>query len=72
MIHPIIFRNVCVVDQVCNHATKQEDCDQTDDSEANVDSFWLSSACGSDFFMAPEVFQGRYTAKADVFALGID
>ncbi|CAK8691380.1 unnamed protein product [Clavelina lepadiformis] len=39
--------------------------------EINVDNCWLSSACGSDFFMAPEVFQGHYTAKADVFALGI-
>ena len=36
----------------------------------NVNDCWLSSACGSDFFMAPEVFEERYTAKADVFALG--
>ncbi|XP_068598781.1 serine/threonine kinase 35, like [Brachionichthys hirsutus] len=37
----------------------------------NVNKFWLSSACGSDFFMAPEVWEGHYTAKADIFALGI-
>lgn len=37
----------------------------------NLNSFWLSSACGSDFFMAPEVWEGHYTAKADIFALGI-
>ncbi|KAK5871883.1 hypothetical protein PBY51_012624 [Eleginops maclovinus] len=37
----------------------------------NLNKFWLSSACGSDFFMAPEVWEGHYTAKADIFALGI-
>lgn len=37
----------------------------------NLNSFWLSSACGSDFYMAPEVWEGHYTAKADIFALGI-
>lgn len=37
----------------------------------SLNSFWLSSACGSDFFMAPEVWEGHYTAKADIFALGI-
>ncbi|KAF3856879.1 hypothetical protein F7725_017602 [Dissostichus mawsoni] len=37
----------------------------------NVNKFWLSSACGSDFFMDPEVWEGHYTAKADIFALGI-
>ncbi|XP_070758989.1 serine/threonine-protein kinase 35-like [Enoplosus armatus] len=37
----------------------------------NVNKFWLSSACGSDFYMAPEVWEGHYTAKADIFALGI-
>lgn len=37
----------------------------------HLNSFWLSSACGSDFFMAPEVWEGHYTAKADIFALGI-
>ena len=30
----------------------------------------LESACGSDFFMGPEVYKGNYTSKADVFALG--
>ncbi|XP_053316749.1 serine/threonine-protein kinase PDIK1L-like [Spea bombifrons] len=37
----------------------------------NVNQQRFSSACGSDFYMAPEVFEGRYTAKADVFSLGI-
>ncbi|KAM4588204.1 serine/threonine-protein kinase 35-like [Odontesthes bonariensis] len=37
----------------------------------NLNKFWLSSACGSDFYMAPEVWEGHYTAKADIFALGI-
>ncbi|XP_048873953.1 serine/threonine-protein kinase 35-like [Brienomyrus brachyistius] len=39
--------------------------------DINVNKFWLSSACGSDFYMAPEVWEGHYTAKADIFALGI-
>uniref|UniRef100_A0A3Q3C4L0 non-specific serine/threonine protein kinase n=1 Tax=Haplochromis burtoni TaxID=8153 RepID=A0A3Q3C4L0_HAPBU len=40
-------------------------------SSVNINKFWLSSACGSDFYMAPEVWEGHYTAKADIFALGI-
>ena len=40
-------------------------------NNVNVNKCWLSSACGSDFFMAPEVWEGHYTAKADIFALGI-
>lgn len=42
-----------------------------DKSRNNINKFWLSSTCGSDFFMAPEVWEGHYTAKADIFALGI-
>ncbi|KAJ8265732.1 hypothetical protein COCON_G00148310 [Conger conger] len=41
------------------------------DKNVNVNKYWLSSACGSDFYMAPEVWEGHYTAKADIFALGI-
>ncbi|XP_059810729.1 serine/threonine-protein kinase pdik1l isoform X1 [Hypanus sabinus] len=37
----------------------------------NVNRCWLSTACGSDFYMAPEVWEGHYTAKADIFALGV-
>ncbi|NWU01557.1 PDK1L kinase, partial [Urocynchramus pylzowi] len=37
----------------------------------NVNQQCLSSACGSTFYMAPEVWEGHYTAKADVFALGV-
>ncbi|NXM77234.1 PDK1A kinase, partial [Serilophus lunatus] len=39
--------------------------------KGNVNRHCFSSACGSNFFMAPEVWEGHYTAKADVFALGI-
>uniref|UniRef100_H2Z8D4 Protein kinase domain-containing protein n=1 Tax=Ciona savignyi TaxID=51511 RepID=H2Z8D4_CIOSA len=46
-------------------------CTRADTNTPDVNHHWFSSACGSDFFMAPEVFEGRYTAKADVFALGI-
>ncbi|XP_066240351.1 serine/threonine-protein kinase 35 [Saccopteryx leptura] len=42
-----------------------------DSKNVNVNKYWLSSACGSDFYMAPEVWEGHYTAKADIFALGI-
>lgn len=32
----------------------------------------LSSMCGSDFYMAPEVWAGHsYTAQADIFSLGV-
>ncbi|XP_060793698.1 serine/threonine-protein kinase 35 [Neoarius graeffei] len=41
------------------------------EKNVNINKFWLSSACGSDFYMAPEVWEGHYTAKADIFALGI-
>ncbi|XP_061687315.1 serine/threonine-protein kinase 35-like isoform X2 [Syngnathoides biaculeatus] len=44
---------------------------EDEDKNVNVNKFWLSSACGSDFYMAPEVWEGHYTAKADIFALGI-
>nr|XP_039257058.1 mitogen-activated protein kinase 17-like [Styela clava] len=60
--------------KVCNHPIKDDPdkiVDEDEENDINVDTCWLSSACGSDFFMAPEVFEGRYTAKADVFALGI-
>jgi len=31
-----------------------------------------SSTCGSDFYMAPEVWGGlTYTARADIFSLGV-
>ncbi|XP_053704619.1 serine/threonine-protein kinase 35 [Synchiropus splendidus] len=43
----------------------------TNGNQNNINKFWLSSACGSDFYMAPEVWEGHYTAKADIFALGI-
>uniref|UniRef100_A0A8D2QB54 Protein kinase domain-containing protein n=1 Tax=Zonotrichia albicollis TaxID=44394 RepID=A0A8D2QB54_ZONAL len=40
-------------------------------ADFGLSKYWLSSACGSDFYMAPEVWEGHYTAKADIFALGI-
>ncbi|NWV24603.1 PDK1L kinase, partial [Origma solitaria] len=39
--------------------------------KGNVNRRRFSSTCGSDFYMAPEVWQGHYSAKADVFALGV-
>ncbi|XP_069014842.1 serine/threonine-protein kinase pdik1l-B [Embiotoca jacksoni] len=43
-------------------------------SEGEVDASRqrFSSTCGSDFYMAPEVWGGRsYTAQADIFSLGV-
>lgn len=32
----------------------------------------FSSTCGSDFYMAPEIWAGlSYTAQADIFSLGV-
>ena len=33
--------------------------------------YYLRSECGTEFFMAPEVYNGHYTEKADVFSLGM-
>lgn len=52
----------------CRGADEREDRDK---NNVNINKFWLSSACGSDFYMAPEVWEGHYTAKADIFAVGI-
>ncbi|XP_078507825.1 serine/threonine-protein kinase 35 [Lissotriton helveticus] len=60
--------------KVCAGLTARgKDGSNTDpeNKSVNVNKYWLSSACGSDFYMAPEVWEGHYTAKADIFALGI-
>lgn len=55
-----------------DHPTSGEDGKGSNHNNiVNINKFWLSSACGSDFYMAPEVWEGHYTAKADIFALGI-
>lgn len=55
----------CKSEEFCEAAGGQNQ------NHGNINKFWLSSACGSDFYMAPEVWEGHYTAKADIFALGI-
>ncbi|KAL4630424.1 serine/threonine-protein kinase PDIK1L-like [Arapaima gigas] len=41
-------------------------------SEGGLIRQHFSSTCGSDFYMAPEVWAGRsYTAQADIFSLGV-
>lgn len=59
--------------KVCAGSSKTTEGKRSEDrgKNVNVNKVWLSSACGSDFFMAPEVWEGHYTAKADIFALGI-
>lgn len=40
-------------------------------SEGELTRQHFSSTCGSDFYMAPEVWGGlTYTAQADIFSLG--
>ena len=34
-------------------------------------NYYMSGPCGTLFYMAPEVFDGHYTEKADVFSLGV-
>ncbi|XP_060086563.1 serine/threonine-protein kinase 35, partial [Heteronotia binoei] len=57
--------------KVCAGLTARGKDGGNDNKNVNVNKYWLSSACGSDFYMAPEVWEGHYTAKADIFALGI-
>ncbi|XP_041837300.1 serine/threonine-protein kinase PDIK1L-like [Melanotaenia boesemani] len=57
--------------KVCAGLGKTTENKDGEDKNINLNKFWLSSACGSDFYMAPEVWEGHYTAKADIFALGI-
>uniref|UniRef100_H3DPB8 Si:ch211-63o20.7 n=1 Tax=Tetraodon nigroviridis TaxID=99883 RepID=H3DPB8_TETNG len=41
-------------------------------AEGNLTRQRFSSTCGSDFYMAPEVWGGlTYTAQADIFSLGV-
>ncbi|KAI8501528.1 PREDICTED: serine/threonine-protein kinase pdik1l-A-like [Branchiostoma belcheri] len=49
--------------KICNASNLSHNTD--------INAYQMNSACGSDYFMAPEVFEGSYTAKADIFALGI-
>ncbi|XP_019477628.2 serine/threonine-protein kinase 35 [Meleagris gallopavo] len=57
--------------KVCAGLTARGKKGGHENKNVNVNKYWLSSACGSDFYMAPEVWEGHYTAKADIFALGI-
>ncbi|XP_052666296.1 serine/threonine-protein kinase 35 [Harpia harpyja] len=57
--------------KVCAGLTARGKEGGRENKNVNVNKYWLSSACGSDFYMAPEVWEGHYTAKADIFALGI-
>ncbi len=33
--------------------------------------YYLTSGCGTEYFMAPEVYDGHYTEKADIFSMGV-
>ena len=33
--------------------------------------YYLASECGTEYFMAPEVYDGHYTEKADIFSMGV-
>ncbi|XP_072049414.1 serine/threonine-protein kinase pdik1l-like [Amphiura filiformis] len=37
----------------------------------DIQQFFMSSQCGTEYFRAPEVLDGRYTLKADIFSMGV-
>ncbi|XP_063101647.1 serine/threonine-protein kinase PDIK1L-like [Cavia porcellus] len=37
----------------------------------NLNQCFISTPCGTQFYMAPEVWEGRYSAKTDIFSLGV-
>ncbi|KFO18996.1 serine/threonine-protein kinase PDIK1L-like [Fukomys damarensis] len=37
----------------------------------SVNQGFISAPCGTDLYMAPEVWEGHYSGKTDIFALGI-
>ena len=37
----------------------------------NMEQYYMSTVCGTEFFMAPEVYGKRYTYKADIFSMGV-
>ena len=37
----------------------------------NMQEYYLKSDCGTEYFMAPEVYNGHFTEKADIFSMGI-
>ena len=47
-------------------------CQLEDDSWLSYyTQYYMNTECGTPHWMAPEVFAGRYTEKADVFSLGV-
>ena len=39
--------------------------------DGQVLQYYLATECGTEYFMAPEVYDGHYTEKADVFSMGV-
>ena len=37
----------------------------------NMEQYYMSSFCGTEHFLAPEVYGKRYTYKADIFSMGV-
>ena len=37
----------------------------------NMEQYYMSSFCGTEDFLAPEVYDKRYTYKADIFSMGV-
>lgn len=55
--------------QMVNFGAYRAPSDPT--NAVNEMSIYMQSCCGTKAFMAPEVFQGHYKTKADIFSLGL-
>ncbi|XP_072043477.1 serine/threonine-protein kinase 35-like [Amphiura filiformis] len=43
----------------------------SDNFQGSLYDFYMATLQGTIFFLAPEVYEGHYTAKADVFSMGL-
>lgn len=73
--------NHCHAQNIVHRDIKPENIMITDDDEVRLIDFGLSKAsngkkalqtvAGTPYYMAPEVLDGNYAAKADIWSLGV-